>query len=72
LGTSKKETQWRINVVDKEGKQFMTHAEHVSQNLKSGRIYFFPQSVIWIKRKQIYCLLMEYELSCNKNQGNLK
>jgi hypothetical protein len=28
-GTSKEDTQQRINIVDEEGKQYMTHAEHI-------------------------------------------
>ena len=50
----------------------MTHAECISQKLKSGRIFFSPESVIWIKRKNVYCSLVEYKLSQDKNQGNLK
>ena len=48
------------------------HAEHKCRKLKSGRIYFSPESVLWIKREQIYSSLMEYKLGCNKNRGNLK
>jgi hypothetical protein len=55
-GTSKEDTQQRINKVDEEGKQYMTHAECISQKLKSGRICFSPKSVIWIKRKQLFIL----------------
>jgi hypothetical protein len=53
-GTSKEDTQQRIIIVDKEGKQYMTHAECISQKMKSGRICFSPKLVIWIKREQIY------------------
>jgi len=35
--------------------------------LKSGRICFSPESVIWIKREQIY-----HSLAKKKNRGNLK
>jgi hypothetical protein len=45
LRTSKEDTQQRINLVDKEGKQFMTHAKRVSQKMKSGRICFSP---VWV------------------------
>ncbi len=72
LGTNKEDTQWKINLVDKEGKPFMTHAECARQKLKLGRIFFSPKLVIWLKREQIHHLLMEYKLGCNKNQGSQK
>jgi hypothetical protein len=50
-GTSKEDTQQRINIVDEESKQNMTHTECISQKLKSGRICFPPKLVIWIKCK---------------------
>jgi hypothetical protein len=71
-GTSKEDTKQRINIVNEEGKKYMTHAERYSRKLKSGRICFSPESVIWIKCKQIYHSLVEYKLDQNKNQGNLK
>jgi hypothetical protein len=40
--------------------------------LKSGRICFSPESVIWIKQEQIYRSLVEYRLGQVKNRGNLK
>ena len=72
LGRSKSDTQRRINQVDEHGCQFMTHAERICRKLKSGRICFSPESVIWIKREQIYCSLVEYKQGRNKNRGNLK
>ena len=50
----------------------MTHAERKCRRLKSGRICFSLESVLWIKREQIYCSLVEYKLGQNKNKGNLK
>ncbi len=44
-GQNKEDMQNRINRVDKEGGQFMTHAEQNCRKLKSGRICF-PESVI--------------------------
>ncbi len=61
-----------INRVDEEGVQYMTHTKRHYQKLKSGRMCFSPESVIWIKRKQIYRLLVEYKLGRHKNRGNLK
>ncbi len=53
----------------------MKHAAKKCRKLKPGCICFSPESVIWIKRKQIYNSLMEYNLGRkgrNKNRGNLK
>ena len=71
-GRDKEDTQNRINRVDKEGGQYMIHAERNCQKLKSGRICFSPESVIWIKREQIYRSLVEYKHGRTKNRGNLK
>ena len=71
-GRDKEDTQNRINRVDKEGGQYMIHAERNCRKLKSGRICFSPESVIWIKREQIYRSLVEYKHGRTKNRGNLK
>ncbi len=52
--------------------QFMKHVKKKCRRLKSGRISFLPESVIWIKREQIYKSLMEYQWGRNKNRGDLK
>ena len=52
--------------------QFMKHAKKKCRRLKSGRIRFLPESVVWIKREQIYKSLLEYQLGWNKNRRNLK
>jgi hypothetical protein len=31
-----------------------------------------PESVMWIKREQVYRSLVEYKLGCNKKQGESK
>ena len=72
LGHDKADIQRRINKVDEHGGQFMAHAERICRKLKSGRICFSPESVIWIKREQIYCSLVEYKQGHTKNRGNLK
>jgi hypothetical protein len=72
MGTDKEDLQRKINQVDMEGVQYMTHAERKCRQLKSGRICFSLEFVLWIKRKQIYRSLMEYKLGRNKNRGNLK
>ncbi len=72
MGTSNEDTQRRINQFNEEGIQYMTHAERKCRRLKLGRICFSPESVLWIKREQIYRSLVEYKLGRNKNRGNLK
>jgi hypothetical protein len=70
MGTSKEDTQRRINLVDEEGVQYMTHTERNCQRLKPGRICFSLELVIWIKGEQI-CHSLD-KLGRNKNWGNLK
>ncbi len=69
---NKEEAQLMIGIVDDSSMQFMKHAEKKCRRLKSGRICFSPESVIWIKREQIYKSLVAYHLGRNKNRGNLK
>jgi hypothetical protein len=72
-GSANKEgVQSKIRTVDKSSMQFMKHAAKKCRRLKSGRICFSPESVICIKRKQIYKSLVEYHLGRKKNRGNLK
>jgi len=69
--TDREGVQSKIGKVDESSIQFMKHAKKC-RRLKSGCICFSPESVIWIKREQIYKSLMEYQLGRNKNRGNLK
>jgi hypothetical protein len=61
-GRSKEDVQSKITIVDNTSMQFMKHAAKKCRRLKSGRICFSPESVIWIKREQIYKSLVEYTL----------
>jgi len=69
---SKEEAELNICKIDDEAGQYMTHAETNCWKVRSGRISFTPESVIWIKRKQIYQSLLEYRQGRHKNIGNLK
>ena len=71
-GTSREDVQGKVINVDKDSLQYMKHAAKKCRKLKNGRICFSPESVIWIKREQIYTLLIQYKLGKNKNRGNLK
>ncbi len=69
---SAEEIQSSINEIDQQSEQYMKHTEKTCRKLKSGRICFSLESVIWIKQEQIYRSLMEYRLGQIKNRGNLK
>ncbi len=72
-GSTDREGIWfKIGKVDENSMQFMKHAKKKCRRLKSGRISFLPESVIWIKREQIYKSLMEYQRGRNKHRGDLK
>jgi hypothetical protein len=70
--TDRESVQSKIGKVDKSSMQFMKHAKKKCIRLKSGRISFSPESVIWIMREQIYKSLIEYQQGRNKNRGNLE
>ncbi len=59
--TNKEEIQWKINRIDQQSKQYMKYAAKTCRKIKSGRICFSPESVIWIKREQIYKSLVLYK-----------
>ncbi len=46
---STEEIQSSINEIDQQSEQYMKHAEKTCRKLKSGRICFSPELVIWIK-----------------------
>jgi hypothetical protein len=50
----------------------MTNAEKKCRRIKSGRIPFSPESSLWIRRTQVYRLLIRYHLGLICNVGNLK
>jgi hypothetical protein len=48
------EAEERINVLNREGGQYMMSAENKCQKIKSGQIPFSPDAAVWIRRCQIY------------------
>ena len=62
----------RVDVVDKESKQYMVNAEKGCRWIKSGRIPFSPESSVWIRRRQVYHLILRYHAGKIRNRGNLK
>jgi hypothetical protein len=68
----REEIQQRINKIDQKSEQYMKYAANTCRKINSGRICFSPESVIWIKREQIYKSLVLYKQGRRKNRGNLK
>ena len=61
-----------INKIDVESTQYMAHAENKCRKIKSGKIPFFPDSILWIKHRKTYRTLMGYYAGNKINKGNLK
>ncbi len=62
----------KVMAIDKEGKAYMRHAEKICRKIKLCRIPLSPEASIWIRRVQVYYLLLRYHKGQVKNQGNLK
>jgi hypothetical protein len=54
------EAEARINVLDREGGQYMMSAKKKCQKIKSGWIPFSPDAVVWIRKCQIYHSIFWY------------
>jgi hypothetical protein len=54
------EKERQVCANDQAGKEFMTHAEKVCRKIKCCRIPYSPEVSIWIKRAQVYYLLLRY------------
>ncbi len=50
----------------------MKHAEKKCQRLKSGRIPFSPEALLWIRQSQVYQLLLRWHAGKIRNCGNLQ
>ena len=61
-----------INKIDVESKQYMAHAENKCRKIKSRKIPFSPDSIMWIKCRKTYRTLMSYHTVNKINKGNLK
>jgi hypothetical protein len=70
-GIGDEEATQMIKKIDEESGQYMKHAEKKCRKLKSGRMPFSLESIIWIKRKQIYISLLDYQRGKVKKRGNL-
>jgi hypothetical protein len=50
----------------------MFNAEKKCRRIKSGRIPFYPEAALWIRRSQVYRSLIRYHDGLIRNHGNLK
>jgi hypothetical protein len=50
----------------------MIHAEKKCQKLKSGRIPFSPEVLLWIRQSQVYRSLLRWHAGKIRNHGNLQ
>jgi hypothetical protein len=62
----------KVMKIDKEGKEYMRHAEKTCQKIMTCKIPFSPEVSIWIRQAQVYYSLLHYHQGKVKNQGNLK
>jgi hypothetical protein len=62
----------KLNQLDREGEQYMRHAEKKCRQIKSGRIPFSPEASLWIRQCQVYRLLLRWHAGKIRNRSNLK
>ncbi len=62
----------QLNQLDREGEQYMKHAEKKYHRIKSGRIPFSPEASLWIHHCQVYRSLLRWHAGKIRNRGNLK
>jgi hypothetical protein len=58
---SKKKFRRGMNRLDRESMALMTNMEKQCQKIESGRIPFLPEAALWIRRTQVFCLLIRYQ-----------
>ena len=69
---NKAKIKHKVGKIDLEAGQLMNNTSQKCRKLKSGRICFSPESVLWIKQKKIYQSFLEHLRGRPKNRGNLK
>ena len=62
----------RLDVLDKESKDYMKNAERNCRKIKSGTIPFSPEAAKWIRRLQVYRSLLRAVRGVRVNHGNLR
>jgi hypothetical protein len=61
--------QQELNKIDRQSKDLMLNAEKKCRRIKSGRIPFSPEAALWIRRSQVYRLLIQYHDRLIRNRG---
>ncbi len=61
-----------INNIDREGWDYMRHAEKLCRKIKCCRIPYSPEAAIWIWRAQVYYSIIRWDKGKIQNKGNLK
>jgi len=64
--------RWKVNRIDRESNQYMSHAEKKCRRIKNGRIPFSPESSVWIRRRQAYEALLRRLRNKVRNWSNLR
>jgi hypothetical protein len=62
----------RVMKIDEEGKAYMHQAEKICRKIKTCKIPFSPEALIWIRQAQVYYSLLHFHQGKVKNQENLK
>ena len=70
--TVKSIVEERVDKIDEETRNYMTNAEKKCRQIKSGRIPFSPDSVVWICQCQVYRSILRYHADLIHNRGNFK
>jgi hypothetical protein len=69
-GASKSDLAQTLNKLDQEREVYMKHVERKCRWLKSGRIPFSPEALLWIHQCQVYRSLLRWHNGQLWNHGN--
>jgi hypothetical protein len=61
-----------LNAINKEGRDYMIHAEKMCRKIKCCHIPYSPEASIWIRRVQVYYSIIQWHMGQIRNRGNLK
>ena len=71
MGAPKDELAQTLNKIDREGEAYMKHGEKKCRRLKSGRIPFSPEALLWIHQCQVFRSLLRWHNGKLRDYGNL-
>ena len=69
---SKEKLKEKLDIMDAEQEQYIKGVGKKCRRIKSGRILFSPESSKWIRRAQLYRLLLRFHGKKMQHLGNLK